>query len=493
MKTCKKCGKLIEDDALVCPYCGCVNRDKKKSKVEPEVTRSGGGNEPPKKRKTWLWILGWLFIFPLPLTILLLRNQKMNKVVKYIIIVVAWLFYLLIASATRGDSGNETAGATSNIKELKFTDTKDITVKVGKSDSNGYLKVSVKKRNEFSPDDVVFVSENPKVAAINLTRDIGTILYYEITGVDGGETNVYAESKDGSVKSENIHVTVPEPIRIDSIEIDGIDETDLAIKKTLKIKVTISPSDAEDKTITWISSDESVATVDEKGIVTAISPGETDMHAESKDGTVKAKSVHVTVPEPIMIDSIEIEGIDKTDLAIKETLKPEVIISPSNAEDKTITWVSSDESVATVNEKGVVTAVGSGEATITAASSNGVESSFDVYVDGDKTLMNVRARSSREDDVNIGDEWSHDYWIDGEDFYRTYGVSVGETLELSAKMTESDDNPDIGSGSVSHTVTEEDISEGFEESFDVYVTENGGKNSGQSAHFVVRFEFTPVE
>lgn len=201
----------------------------------------------------------------------------------------------------------------------------------------------------------------------------------------------------------------------------------------------------------------------------------------------------MTVPEPIKVESIEISGIDKTDLAVKETLKTKVTISPSDAEDKTITWASSDESVATVDEKGVVTAVGGGEATITASSSNGVESSFDVYVDGDKTLMNVKARSSREDDVNIGDEWSRDFLINDEDFYGTYGVSEGETLKLSAKITESDDNPDIGSGSVSHTVTEDDIAEGFEESFDVYVTENGGRNSGQSAHFVVTFEFTPVE
>ena len=107
MKTCKKCGKKIEDDALVCPYCGCVNRDNKKGRTEPEVTRSSGGSEPPKKRKTWLWILGWLFIFPLPLTILLLRNQKLNKIVKYIIIAVAWLFYLPIALAFIGGGGSK--------------------------------------------------------------------------------------------------------------------------------------------------------------------------------------------------------------------------------------------------------------------------------------------------------------------------------------------------------------------------------------------------
>ena len=79
MKICKKCGKQLEDDALVCPYCGCVNKDKKKDKTDPEITRNIGGDEPPRKRKTWLWVLGWLFVFPLPLTILLLRNQKINK------------------------------------------------------------------------------------------------------------------------------------------------------------------------------------------------------------------------------------------------------------------------------------------------------------------------------------------------------------------------------------------------------------------------------
>lgn len=421
MKTCRKCGRQIEDDALVCPYCGCVNRDKKNGRTEPEITRISGGSEPPKKRKTCLWVLGWLFIFPLPLTILLLRNQKMNKTVKFLIIAAAWAFYLLFASAFRDDDESRSVNTTESvkteepeeaeeaagsIKELEFSNTEDITVRVGKSSSNGYLNVTVNKGKDFSPDDVVFVSEDPEVAVISLTKDMGKKLYYEVTGVDGGETNVHAESKDGTVRSDSIHVTVPEPIRVESIEISGIDKTDLAVKETLRTKVSISPSDAEDKTITWTSSDESVATVDEYGIVTA---------------------------------------------------------------------------------------VGGGEATITASSSNDVESSFDVHVDGSQTLMNVRAKSHREDDANIGDEWSYVHLIDGEKFSGTYGVSVGETLELSAKMTESDDNPDIGSGSTSHTVTEDDIAEGFEESFDVYVTENGGRNSGQSAHFVVTFEFTPVE
>ena len=55
----------------------------------------------PKKRKTWLWILGWLFIFPLPLTLILLRKQNMKPAIKYAIIAVAWVLYLLIGISGR--------------------------------------------------------------------------------------------------------------------------------------------------------------------------------------------------------------------------------------------------------------------------------------------------------------------------------------------------------------------------------------------------------
>ena len=49
--------------------------------------------QPQRKRRTWLWVLGWLFIFPLPLTILLRRKPNMNPVLKYAIIVIAWVIY----------------------------------------------------------------------------------------------------------------------------------------------------------------------------------------------------------------------------------------------------------------------------------------------------------------------------------------------------------------------------------------------------------------
>lgn len=62
----------------------------------------------PRKRKTWLWVLGWIFIFPVPVTILVLRKKNMNMFLKVILIAVAWMIYLAIGYA------NDTSESTAN-------------------------------------------------------------------------------------------------------------------------------------------------------------------------------------------------------------------------------------------------------------------------------------------------------------------------------------------------------------------------------------------
>lgn len=198
-----------------------------------------------KKRKTWLWVLGWIFIFPLPLTILLLRNKKMKPVLKYGLIAAAWVIYLVIALVGRSsDNGRDTTrtsaqsdtptkAITSNLTELSFTRTNDVTLKVGGSYSAGFVKAVVKTSSDFSAKDVLFVSDNPDVATISLTEvALSTYLYYEITAVGPGETKVYAMSHDGSIVSETIHVTVVEPVQVESITINDVD-SDLVLGDTV--------------------------------------------------------------------------------------------------------------------------------------------------------------------------------------------------------------------------------------------------------------------
>lgn len=224
--------------------------------------------------------------------------------------------------------------------------------------------------------------------------------------------------------------------------------------------------------------------------IVGVGAGETDVYAITQDGSIKSEPIHVTVPEPIRIESIGIGDV-KTELVIGETIHVEPTITPENVEDTFLKWTSSDEAVATVDNSGTVSAVGGGTATITATSSNDIEASFDVNVDGSKKLVDVNIKHKRDDDNNIGNEWSYDIEINGERTSNTMGIGVGDTIIFSAEITESDDNPDVGTASDSHTVTEDDLVNGFEVSMDVYVTENGGRNSGQSAHFIVTYTFAP--
>ena len=223
--------------------------------------------------------------------------------------------------------------------------------------------------------------------------------------------------------------------------------------------------------------------------ITAIGPGETTVYACSKDESIKSQEIRVTVPKPIEIKTITI-NTEISELALGENKTLSVTIEPDNAEDKTIKWESSDETVLTVDEKGSIIAVGGGTATITAKAINGVSASQERREDGSKRVMSLRVRHIRQDDNNIGDEWSYDSQIDGEHTSRQYSVAVGDSLKCYIKITESDDTPDVGQASKTYVVTESDLENGFTVEMDVYVTENGGRNSGKSAHFVVTFEFS---
>ena len=72
-------------------------------------------------------------------------------------------------------------------------------------------------------------------------------------------------------------------------------------------------------------------------------------------------------------------------------------------------------------------------------------------------------------------------------------AQIKRQLNINSEFTEDDDDPDVGSAEASYTVTQEALDQGFWVSTDLYVTENGGRYTGQSAHFVVTYTFSPVE
>ena len=144
----------------------------------------------------------------------------------------------------------------------------------------------------------------------------------------------------------------------------------IEVGESFSLTATVTPADADNKSVIWTTSDESIATVN-NGTVTGVSDGEVTITVKTVDQEKKA-TCSVTVlkeGERVYVDSIE---LSKTDITLVKGEKATVsaTISPSNATEKGVVWSSDDESVATV-KNGTITAVNAGETTIVVNSKDG--------------------------------------------------------------------------------------------------------------------------
>ena len=159
----------------------------------------------------------------------------------------------------------------------------------------------------------------------------------------------------------------------DPIAVEGItlDKTTATVEEgaTVTLTATVTPDNATDKTVTWSTSNEAIATVS-GGVVTGVKAGEVTITAKAGDKsatctvTVTAKQSTEDPDDPIVVTGIT---LDKTTATVEEgaTVTLTATVTPDNATDKTVTWSTSNEAIATVSG-GVVTGVKAGEVTITA-------------------------------------------------------------------------------------------------------------------------------
>lgn len=208
---------------------------------------------------------------------------------------------------------------------------------------------------EVLPDNVedktvTWVSSAPEVAQVDAA---GTV-----TGIDNGSATITASCGG---KSAFCTVTVA-ATDVESVTITPA-SVELIKGETATLTAEVLPEDVEDKTVTWESLDESIATVDQTGKVTAVKPGKTKIMATCSS---KGATCDVTVSGK----PVESVTVDPAQASLKsgEQKQLTATVLPEDAEDKTVTWESSDESIATVDETGLVTAVAAGTATITAKS-----------------------------------------------------------------------------------------------------------------------------
>ena len=156
----------------------------------------------------------------------------------------------------------------------------------------------------------------------------------------------------------------PTTIAVSSISLDKSTIT-LQVGGTSTLVATVLPENATDKSVTWSSSNTSVATVDANGKVTAVGKGTATITAKVGDKTATC-TVTVTVP----VTGVSLDKTTMTLSGINSTGKLTATITPSNASNTNVTWSSSNTAVATVSN-GTVTAKGAGTATITVTTADG--------------------------------------------------------------------------------------------------------------------------
>ncbi|MCL2063711.1 MAG: Ig-like domain-containing protein [Candidatus Cloacimonetes bacterium] len=136
------------------------------------------------------------------------------------------------------------------------------------------------------------------------------------------------------------------------------------------LTASITPEDATNKGISWVSNNESIATVSSDGIITAIAIGTATIIVSTTDGGF-VDTCQVTVnPTNVSVTGVDLNK-SSTSILIGNTETLSAIVSPSNATNQNVTWSSSDTTVATVNEEGIIIALAEGTTIITVTTEDG--------------------------------------------------------------------------------------------------------------------------
>lgn len=211
-----------------------------------------------------------------------------------------------------------------------------------------------------------------------------------VVAVSAGEADITASVKDSEM-SAACKVTV----KVTAKDITVPDNLDVKLNdgNEASIEATVSPADATDVEVSYASTDEAIATVDKDGKVQVLQPGECDIVT-----TLTQEGKKVVEKKTRIKAFYEVEGItlDKTEgiLTAGNTVTLNAAVLPEEvADETTVTWTSSDEKIATVDENGKVTAIAAGEATIT-ANAGEKSATYKLTVQAKKVVQNTTSNKS---------------------------------------------------------------------------------------------------
>lgn len=201
-------------------------------------------------------------------------------------------------------------------------------------------------------------ADNRNVIWSTSNSNVAIVVNGTVTAVGPGTAIIIATAADGSGFSANCVVTVSK-VSVESVTLSSRTLT-LNVGGSSILTATVTPDNVEDRSVVWMSSDSRVATVVD-GVVTAVGPGTATITVSTVDG---GKTATCTVTVKGEVTGIE---LDRTSVSMTagDSVTLEYSLLPEGTGGYTVSWSSSDTSVATVSN-GRITAVGPGTATITA-------------------------------------------------------------------------------------------------------------------------------
>jgi len=339
--------------------------------------------------------------------------MKKDRIIK-----ILFLFALIVSIyfIVSGLVGNSILDSTIYEEGISLdTTTVDLTVNETKS-----INASVIPPNA-TYNNLTWTSISPSIATVNNGV---------ITGVSPGTCMIKVETEKMKI-TKVITVNVkPISINVEQIVVDN-NNIELYEGETASINYKVLPENATNKNLNFRSENPSIAAFNEQYEIVGVSEGETVIILSSNNGITE--KVNVKVKKKI-IDVSKIE-LNKKGLILKvgnsEMLSAK--LTPTNATDKTLTWISSNTKVATV-ENGLVKAIGYGDTIITVKTNNGLEASCNVVVPKEHELMNKAVLSLLSDSSrNIKTHFNNNNCKKGQSCDRPniYNSKISGNIKLS--------------------------------------------------------------
>lgn len=256
-----------------------------------------------------------------------------------------------------------------------------------KGTDGGYRYVS-RLKGQFNIPEETYVTEDDGTDTNNTQIEFtGIYTEYEFTkGIYDGSTweksgakGIVVDARYGLADVSTFFdaIQTPDSIQVSpdphiDVPVTGVTVTpttgSINVGEGLTITPIVEPDNATDKSVVWSSSNESIATVTEAGVVTGVAAGEATITVTTNDGSFTATCA-------VTVSAVAVTGVTVSptsdSIQVGEDLTLTATVAPDNATNKNITWSSSDDTIATVSDAGVVTGVAAGNATITVTTEDG--------------------------------------------------------------------------------------------------------------------------